>query len=130
MSTTTIFILVLIGLFAGILSGFVGVGGGVLIVPALVFFLGLSQHEAQGTSLFVLAMPVVILAVLNYAKSNNVNWTYGAVIATTFVIGGYFGSKLSLKLSPGLVKFVFGLIMAYVSIRLVISGFNSFSNES
>jgi uncharacterized protein len=123
-------ILLLIGLFAGILSGFVGVGGGVLIVPALVFFLGLSQHEAQGTSLFVLAMPVVILAVLNYAKSNNVNWTYGAVIATTFVIGGYFGSKLSLKLSPGLVKFVFGLIMAYVSIRLVISGFNSFSNES
>jgi uncharacterized protein len=71
MSTTTILILVLIGLFAGILSGFVGVGGGVLIVPALVFFLGLSQHEAQGTSLFVLAMPVVILAVLNYAKSNN-----------------------------------------------------------
>lgn len=130
MSTTTILILVLIGLFAGILSGFVGVGGGVLIVPALVFFLGLSQHEAQGTSLFVLAMPVVILAVLNYSKSNNVNWTYGAVIATTFVIGGYFGSKLSLKLSPGLVKFVFGLIMAYVSIRLVISGFNSFSNES
>ena len=130
MSTTTILILVLIGLFAGILSGFVGVGGVVLIVPALVFFLGLSQHEAQGTSLFVLAMPVVILAVLNYAKSNNVNWTYGAVIATTFVIGGYFGSKLSLKLSPGLVKFVFGLIMAYVSIRLVISGFNSFSNES
>ncbi len=130
MSTTTILILVLIGLFAGILSGFVGVGGGVLIVPALVFFLGLSQHEAQGTSLFVLAMPVVILAVLNYAKSNNVNWTYGAVIATTFVIGGYFGSKISLKLSPGLVKFVFGLIMAYVSIRLVISGFNSFSNES
>jgi uncharacterized membrane protein YfcA len=123
-------ILVLIGLFAGILSGFVGVGGGVVIVPALVFFLGITQHQAQGTSLFVLAMPVVILALMNYAKSNNVNWTYGAVIAATFVIGGYFGSKLSLKLSPGIVKFVFGLIMTYVSIRLVISGFNSFSNES
>jgi uncharacterized membrane protein YfcA len=130
MSITTILILVLIGLFAGILSGFVGVGGGVVIVPALVFFLGIIQHQAQGTSLFVLAMPVVILALMNYAKSNNVNWTYGAVIAATFVIGGYFGSKLSLKLSPGIVKFVFGLIMTYVSIRLVISGFNSFSNES
>lgn len=130
MSTTTILILVLIGLFAGMLSGFVGIGGGVVIVPALVFFLGITQHQAQGTSLFVLAMPVVILALMNYAKSNNVNWTYGAVIAATFVIGGYFGSKLSLKLSPGLVKFVFGLIMAYVSIRLVISGYNSFSNES
>jgi uncharacterized membrane protein YfcA len=112
------------------LSGFVGIGGGVVIVPALVFFLGITQHQAQGTSLFVLAMPVVILALMNYAKSNNVNWTYGAVIAATFVIGGYFGSKLSLKLSPGIVKFVFGLIMTYVSIRLVISGFNSFSNES
>jgi uncharacterized membrane protein YfcA len=130
MSTTTILILVLIGLFAGMLSGFVGIGGGVVIVPALVFFLGITQHQAQGTSLFVLAMPVVILALMNYAKSNNVNWTYGAVIAATFVIGGYFGSKLSLKLSPGIVKFVFGLIMTYVSIRLVISGFNSFSNES
>lgn len=130
MSTTTILILILIGLFAGMLSGFVGIGGGVVIVPALVFFLGITQHQAQGTSLFVLAMPVVILALMNYAKSNNVNWTYGAVIAATFVIGGYFGSKLSLKLSPGLVKFVFGLIMAYVSIRLVISGYNSFSNES
>lgn len=130
MSTTTIIILVLIGLFAGMLSGFVGIGGGVVIVPALVFFLGISQHQAQGTSLFVLAMPVVILALMNYAKSNNVNWTYGAVIAATFVVGGYFGSKLSLKLSPGLVKFVFGLIMAYVSVRLVVSGYNSFSNES
>ena len=130
MSTTTILILVLIGLFAGMLSGFVGIGGGVVIVPALVFFLEITQHQAQGTSLFVLAMPVVILALMNYAKSNNVNWTYGAVIAATFVIGGYFGSKLSLKLSPGIVKFVFGLIMTYVSIRLVISGFNSFSNES
>lgn len=130
MSTTTILILILIGLFAGMLSGFVGIGGGVVIVPALVFFLGITQHQAQGTSLFVLAMPVVILALMNYAKSNNVNWTYGAVIAATFVIGGYFGSKLSLKLSPGIVKFVFGLIMTYVSIRLVISGFNSFSNES
>ena len=130
MSITTILILILIGLFAGMLSGFVGIGGGVVIVPALVFFLGITQHQAQGTSLFVLAMPVVILALMNYAKSNNVNWTYGAVIAATFVIGGYFGSKLSLKLSPGIVKFVFGLIMTYVSIRLVISGFNSFSNES
>jgi len=130
MSTTTILILVLIGLFAGMLSGFVGIGGGVVIVPALVFFLGISQHQAQGTSLFVLAMPVVILALMNYAKTNNVNWTYGAVIAATFVIGGYFGSKLSLKLSPGLVKFIFGLLMAYVSVRLIISGYNSFSNES
>ena len=81
--------LVCIGLFAGILSGFVGVGGGIVIVPALVYALGFTQHQAQGTSLFVLAMPVVLLAVLNYAKTGNVHWKFGLVIAATFVIGGF-----------------------------------------
>lgn len=129
MTTQTILILVIIGLFAGIISGFVGVGGGVVIVPALVFFLGLTQHQAQGTSLFILVMPVGILAVMNYSKTANINWNYGAIIALTFVIGGYFGSKLSLKLSPSVVKLVFGLIMAFVSIKLILSGYNSISNE-
>jgi len=119
----------MIGLFAGIISGFVGVGGGVVIVPALVFFLGLTQHQAQGTSLFILVMPVGILAVMNYSKTANINWNYGLIIALTFVIGGYFGSKLSLKLSPSVVKLVFGLIMAFVSIKLILSGYNSISNE-
>ena len=126
-----IFILVVIGLLAGILSGFVGVGGGIIIVPALVFMLGFTQHQAQGTSLFVLSIPVVILATLNYWKTGNVNWKYGLIIALTFVVGGYIGSKLSLKMSPGLVKFLFGILMAYVSFRLIVSGYQSISsNES
>ena len=129
MTNQTILILVIIGLFAGIISGFVGVGGGVVIVPALVFFLGLTQHQAQGTSLFILLMPVGILAVMNYSKTANINWNYGLIIALTFVIGGYFGSKLSLKLSPSVVKLVFGLIMAFVSIKLILSGYNSISDE-
>jgi hypothetical protein len=130
MPTSTFLILISIGLFAGILSGFVGIGGGVVIVPALVFFLGLTQHQAQGTSLFVLVMPVVALALMNYWKTNNVNWQFGLVIATTFIIGGYFGSKLSLKISPSVVKLVFGVLMAYVSFRLIMSGFNSLKNEN
>ena len=65
-SVSSIVVLVLIGLLAGILSGFVGVGGGLIIVPALVYIMGLSQHEAQGTSLGVLLLPVGILAVVNY----------------------------------------------------------------
>ncbi len=129
MSTETILILALIGVMAGILSGFVGIGGGVVIVPALVYFLGLTQHQAQGTSLFVLVMPVVFLALMNYWKSGNVNWQYGLIIALTFVLGGFFGSKLALKLSPGIVKLIFGLLMAYVSFRLIITGFNSLSND-
>ena len=131
MTPQTILILAIIGIFAGILSGFVGVGGGVIIVPALVFFLGLSQHTAQGTSLFVLSMPVVILALINYWKSGNVEWKFGLVIAATFLIGGFIGSKLSLKLSPGLVKLIFGVFLAYVSFRLILSGYSSISsNES
>lgn len=131
MTTQTIFILVVIGLLAGILSGFVGVGGGIIIVPALVFMLGFTQHQAQGTSLFVLSIPVVILATMNYWKTGNVNWKYGLIIALTFVVGGYIGSKLSLKISPGLVKFLFGILMAYVSFRLIVSGYQSISsNES
>lgn len=128
MTSSTIIILILIGFFAGILSGFVGIGGGVIIVPALVFFLGLSQHEAQGTSLFVLMMPVVGLAVYNYWRENSINWNYGFIIALAFVIGGFFGSKISLKLSPSFVKLVFGVIMAYVSVRLIMSGLNAIKN--
>ncbi len=131
MTIQTILILSLIGLFAGILSGFVGVGGGVIVVPALVFVLGLTQHEAQGTSLFVLMMPVVALAVLNYWKAGNVNWKFGLIIASTFLIGGFIGSKLSLRMSSGLVKLIFGIFMAYVSFKLIVSGYTSInSNES
>lgn len=129
MPTQTILILIIIGLVAGVMSGFVGVGGGVVIVPALVYFLGLTQHQAQGTSLFILVLPVGILAVLNYAKSENINWNFGIIIAIAFVLGGYLGSKLSLKLSPSIVKLAFGLLMAFVSIKLIYSGYNSLSNE-
>lgn len=121
MTNSTLLILLSIGLGAGMLSGFVGIGGGVVIVPALVFLLGLSQHEAQGTSLFVLIMPVVFLALTNYWKTGNVNWKYGLIIAIAFIIGGFFGSKLSLKLSPQIVKLTFGLLMAYVSFQLIFS---------
>lgn len=130
MDTQTLLILVVIGILAGILSGFVGIGGGVIIVPALIAALGMSQHEAQGTSLFILLWPVGILAVLNYWKSGYINWKFGVIVALTFVIGGYIGSKLALKLSPGIVKLIFGAIMAYVSFRMILSGYNSVTNES
>jgi uncharacterized membrane protein YfcA len=131
MTTQTVLILISIGLCAGVLSGFVGVGGGIVIVPALVYMLGFSQHQAQGTSLFVLSMPVVIMATMNYWKTGNVNWKFGLIIALTFVVGGYIGSKLALKMSPGLVKLLFGLLTAYVSFKLIVSGYQSLSsNES
>ena len=119
MDANTILILVAIGLAAGILSGFIGVGGGIIIVPALVFFVGMSQHGAQGTSLALMLPPIGILAAYNYYRAGEVDITYAVIIGLAFVIGGYLGSKISLKLSPHVVKFTFGLIMLYVSIRMI-----------
>lgn len=130
MSVQTILILVIIGLAAGMLSGMVGIGGGVVIVPALVFLMGLSQHQAQGTSLFILSMPVLLLAVWNYWRSGNVNWRFGLVIASSFIIGAFLGSKLTLKLPEYWVKLIFGILMAYVSVQLIISGINGIQQNA
>lgn len=122
MDTQTILILIAIGMSAGMLSGFVGIGGGVIIVPMLLVAFNMSQLQAQGTSLFVLLLPVGILAVHNYWKTGNINWTFGVIIAISFVIGGYFGSKLALRISPAIVKLVFGVLMVYVAIKMIASG--------
>lgn len=125
MSLQTIFILIAIGIIAGMLSGFVGIGGGIIIVPALIYFVGFSQHEAQGTSLLLMLPPIGILAVMNYYKAGQINWKYGIIVALAFVVGGFFGSKLSLKLNPNLVKVIFGAIMLLISVRLLINGIKS-----
>jgi uncharacterized protein len=123
MTLQTILILLSIGLAAGILSGFVGIGGGVVMVPALIYFMGMTQHGAQGTSLLLMLPPIGILAVMNYWKADQLNWKFGAVIAIAFVIGGYFGSKIALKLSPALVKIIFGVLMLYISFKMIYSGY-------
>ena len=89
----------------------------------------MSQYEAQGTSLFILLLPVGILAVQNYWKAGNVNWQFGLVVALTFVAGGYLGSKLALRINPAIVKLVFGILMAYVSIKMITSGVKSLNND-
>lgn len=119
MTSQTIIILVLIGVFAGLISGFIGVGGGVIIVPALVYFLAVPQHTAIGTSLLIMLPPIGILAVMNFYKAGHINWSHGLIVATTFIIGAYFGSKLSLRLNANTVKLVFGIFMLYVSIRMI-----------
>tara|TARA_B100000795_G_C22393255_1_gene284217 strand:+ start:89 stop:457 length:369 start_codon:yes stop_codon:yes gene_type:complete len=121
MSISTFIILIVIGLLAGTLSGLVGVGGGIIMIPLLIILLGLTQHQAQGTALFAMLPPIGILAAINYYKQGFVKWEYAAVIAFTFVIGGYFGSKLSLSLPPQTVRRVFGVIMLLGAIKLISS---------
>ena len=121
MDITTCIILIVIGLLAGILSGLVGVGGGILMIPLLIMFLGLTQHQAQGTALFAMLPPIGILAAMNYYKEGFVKWEYAAVIALAFVVGGYFGSKLSISLPAQTVRKVFGVIMLIGAIKLIFS---------
>src|SRR3954468_2156170 len=113
MSTQIVIILSLIGLIAGMLSGLVGVGGGIIIVPALIFFLGFSQFEAQGTSLGLLLLPVGILAVLNFYKAGYIDLRVVAIMCLAFVAGGYLGSKLALSLPQQTVKKIFAIILFY-----------------
>lgn len=119
MSLYVIFLLVLIGLASGVLSGLVGVGGGIIIVPALVFFLGFSQHQAQGTSLGLLLLPVGILAVLNYYQKGYIDIKVVLIMSAAFVLGGWLGSRLSLALPELLVKRIFAVILFYTAFRLM-----------
>ena len=118
MDIQSIIQLLLVGVAAGMLGGFIGIGGGIIIVPAMVFLLGMSQFEAQGTSLAMMLPPIGILAVWNYWKADAVNMKYGMILAVAFVLGGYFGSKLALRLDPIKVKLIFGVFMIFVAVKM------------
>ncbi|MFM2363447.1 MAG: hypothetical protein RLZZ316_2349 [Bacteroidota bacterium] len=124
MSTHEIILILIIGLFAGILSGLVGVGGGIVLVPALVYFLSYTQHQAQGTSLGVLTFPVVIIAFLTYYSDCKkmgvpIDFKVIGVLAAGFLIGGYFGSKLALKIDNDTLKKIFAIILFYTGFKML-----------
>ena len=121
MSFITIILLIIIGLLAGFLSGLLGVGGGILMIPLMIIFLGFSQHQAQGTALFAMLPPIGILATINYYKEGFIHCGHAVVIALAFVGGGYFGSKLSLSFSPEIIRRVFGFVMLIGAIKLIFS---------
>lgn len=120
MTVTTILILIIIGLSAGILSGMIGVGGGIIMVPLFVLFLGLTQHNAQGLSLAVMLPPVTFLAVYNYQKAGGgIDWRVALIVSLLFVIGGFIGSKIALQIDQRTLKKVFGFLMLFVAIKLI-----------
>jgi uncharacterized membrane protein YfcA len=104
MDLTQYLILALIGISAGFIGGSMGVGGGVIMIPALIFFMGFSQKEAQGTSLAVLSLPVLMIAAINYYKEGYINIKYASIIIVTFILGGYLGSKFALYLPSSTLK--------------------------
>lgn len=124
MDTQTAIILIIIGIVAGILGGMVGVGGGIVIVPALVYFLGFNQHTAQGTSLGLIMLPVGILGFLQYYQScqkagEPIDFKVIILLAIGFIIGSYFGSKVSLGLSVVTVKKTFAVLLIIIAVKMI-----------
>ena len=120
MTIQIILSLILIGILAGGLSGLVGVGGGIIMVPLLVMFFSFNQHEAQGTSLAVLAVPVTAVAVFNYYKEGQINLKYAAIIAVFFVIGSIVGSKFALTLDQKVLKKIFAVVLVVIAGKILL----------
>ena len=108
-----------IGLASGFLSGTMGVGGGIIVVPALVYFLGFSQYMAQGTSLALLLPPTGILATLHYYKNGYVDVKVAVILVVMFIIGAYFGSLVSLHIPEKLLKRAFGIFMILAATKMI-----------
>ncbi len=119
MSLQVIIILFLVGLAAGILGGLVGIGGGIIIVPSLIYFLGFSQKEAQGTSLGILLLPVGILGVLQFYKAGYVDMRTVWVVSFGFLVGSYFGSKIALGFPQETVKKIFAILMILIALKML-----------
>src|SRR6185436_19255678 len=124
MTIQIVFTVIIIGVAAGMLSGLVGVGGGIIMVPALVFFLNYNQHQAQGTSLGVLTLPVVIIASLYYyhqckKMGTPMDLRIIGLLAVGFVVGAYFGSKLAISLPTQTLKKIFAIILFYTAIKML-----------
>jgi uncharacterized protein len=119
MSTATIIILILIGLTAGVFSGMIGIGGAIIIIPALIYLLHLDQHTAQGTSLAIMLPPIGLLAVMNYYKAGAINLKFALVIALAFMIGGYFGSKFALNIPVESIRKIFAIVLLLIAVRML-----------
>ncbi len=114
-----IIVFMLIGLAAGVLSGLIGIGGGVLIIPTLVFLLGFSQHMAEGTTLAAMVPPIGILAAYVYYQNGNVDIKAAGFIALGFVVGGLFGAKIAHQLGSDSLRKIFGVVLILMGIKML-----------
>lgn len=124
MQTQDLILIIIIGLAAGVLSGLVGVGGGIIMVPVMVLFLHYTQHQAQGTSLAVLTLPVVVLGFLKYYQEckkmgTPIDLKVVGLLAVGFVVGAYAGSSLAVKIDKDLLKKIFGVVLLYTAIKML-----------
>jgi uncharacterized membrane protein YfcA len=121
MSTSIVLILIIIGIITGIMAGMLGIGGAIIMIPALVFLLGISQQTAQGTSLAVMLPPIGVIAAYNYYKEGFVNIKFAIILAVFFLVGSYFGSKFALNIPQNILKKIFGVLLLLVAAKMLLS---------
>jgi hypothetical protein len=112
-------ILAIIGLAAGFLGGMIGLGGAIILIPAMVMFLAMDQRTAQGTTIAIMLPPIGFFAAFNYYKAGYVNIKYALVIAIVFMIGGYLGSKVALNIPVSVLKKVFAVVMVLIAAKMI-----------
>ncbi|MFH0790230.1 MAG: sulfite exporter TauE/SafE family protein [Candidatus Omnitrophota bacterium] len=112
---------VILGLAAGICGGMFGIGGGSVLIPALVYLFGLTQHQAQGTTLAIMVPPIGLLAALRYYYSGNVKMDMVGFICLGFFVGGLFGANFIQKLPDLYLKRLFGIFLFVVSLRMILT---------
>jgi uncharacterized membrane protein YfcA len=112
--------LIILGILAGALSGIIGIGGGVLIVPALIYIFSFSQKVAQGTTLALLLAPIGIFAVWTYYKAGFVDLRVALLLGIGFLIGSYFGARFAVHAPTDLLAKIFGIIIILIGIKMVI----------
>lgn len=116
-----IILYILLGFLTGVFSGMFGLGGGVIIIPALVFLFGLSQHQAQGTTLALLVPPIGLLAAWQYYKQGYVDLKIAAFVCLGFFFGGLIGAKLVVGLPEPLLRRLFGVALLMISIKMILT---------
>ncbi len=116
-----IFLYVLLGLLTGIFSGMFGLGGGIIVIPALVFLFGLTQHQAQGTTLAMMVPPIGLLAAWTYYKGGFVDLKIAALLCLGFFFGGLIGAKFVIGLSDPVLRKIFGVVLLAISIKMILT---------
>jgi uncharacterized protein len=119
MSVSTILIIIVIGIITGVMAGMLGIGGGLVVIPALVMVMGMSQQSAQGTSLAMMLPPIGILAAYNYYKAGHVDIRIALLLAVAFIAGSFFGSKLAIRIPQETLKRIFGVFLLLVAIKML-----------
>ena len=119
MSISTVLIILIIGCITGFLAGMLGIGGGLIVIPALVMVMGMSQQAAQGTSLAMMLPPIGILAAYNYYKAGHVDIKIALLLAVMFIVGSYFGSKIAVKLPQDVLKKIFVVFLVLVAAKML-----------